>query len=155
MGQRLHLSFGNWGIGLWIVHGDAPGEADECFATLYYPCGPAGPVEAPHIRQIAEAWRAGGILDNLIRDCKYKVDCRYEAARLHGGVDSLVSLSLTRDEIEDVRFALARCAQLNRDLDTATVAVDTMNTGSTIADLKRGLREQAERFEGLARKVSR
>lgn len=61
---------------------------------------------------------------------------------------------LTPDEIEDIRFALARCAESNRDRAAATAAVDSVNTGETIAGYKRALLEQAERFDALARKVS-
>ena len=55
------------------------------------------------------------------------------------------ALNLTDDEREDIRFALARVAQLNR---------EKAETVSDLPALARSLTEPADRFEALARKVS-
>lgn len=54
---------------------------------------------------------------------------------------------LTADEIEDIRFALARCAVLNREM-------AEKYTRDKRVTLAQPLIEQADRFEALARKVS-
>ena len=54
-----------------------------------------------------------------------------------------VRLILTSDEIEDIRFALGKVAQRDRDMADAAMGA-----------LDRALVEQADRFERLARKVT-
>lgn len=56
--------------------------------------------------------------------------------------------TLSLEDREDIRFALAYVAQINRD------QVNQLNTNAQYEFIKRSLLAQADRFEALARRVT-